>query len=471
MMARRESANARRAPVIGVALSTTRLAAVWTSATGSPETRQRAIDATGADGWVALRDALRDAVTDWRATYGDAACTIRVALVTPLVEVRTVSLPPVSDHDAQRLLARAAARHFLSANEPMVVGVSVPIDGDAGAVTRVAAATPQRLLRALRDAIAVGGGTLGDVMPALVTWSLGNATQRAAEGVLQVDDTRFELVRWQHGAPIAVRRFARPDDLDTLYNACAALDGAVTLMATNADRADISRALMERGVSVARAHGDAPVPHADDLGMLAAWRLATASWVAGAPALPLALSDDVRDTATRVVTSAGAARRRMLVAAGLLLVTAAGVYRVGVLRELRAVRAERAAMAPALDSLGLRARSNDPLAVDRAVREVARAVVPWSRVLATLGVVLPRDAHVLGVRAAGDTLELEGVARDAGGVFTALEQAGFTELSATAPMRRERSANGDVTERFTFRARAPHRRANTARPHVAEGRP
>jgi hypothetical protein len=29
----------------------------------------------------------------------------------------------------------------------------------------------------------------------------------------------------------------------------------------------------------------------------------------------------------------------------------------------------------------------------------------------------------------------------------------------------------DVTERFTFRARAPHRRANTARPHVAEGRP
>jgi hypothetical protein len=205
--------------------------------------------------------------------------------------------------------------------------------------------------------------------------------------------------------------------------------------------------------------------------MQAAWRLATASWVAGAPALPLDLSNDVRDAAPRMGTSSGAARRRLLFATGLLLIAATGVYRVGVLRELRAVRAERAAMAPALDSLGLRARSNDPLAVERAVREATRAIVPWSRVLATLGVVLPRDAFLLGVRAAGDTIELEGVARDAGGVFTALEQAGFTDLSATAPMRRERSANGVVTERFTFRARAPHRRATTVSPRVAEGRP
>lgn len=471
MMARRASANARRAPVIGVALSATRLAAAWSSATGSPESRECPVDASGTDGWGSLRDALREIIADWRAAHGTGACTIRVALLAPLVEVRTVSLPPVSDHDAQRLLARAAARHFLSANEPVVVGVSAPVVGDAGAVTRVAAAAPQRLLRALRDVVSVAGGTLGDVMPALVTWSLGHAPHRAAHGVLQVDDTQFELVSWQHGAPIGVRRFARPDDIDALHHACAALDGDVTLIATDSDRAAISSVLSERGVSVARAPSDASAPHTADLAMQAAWRLATASWVAGAAALPLALSDDVRDASTRTVTSWGNARRRMLFAAGLLLVAAAGVYRVGVLRELRAVRTERAALAPALDSLGLRARSNDPLAMERAVREATRAVVPWSRVLATLGVVLPRDAHVLGVRAAGDTLELDGVARDAGGVFTALEQAGFTELSATAPMRRERSANGDVTERFTFRARAPHRRANTASPRVAEGGP
>jgi Tfp pilus assembly protein PilN len=105
------------------------------------------------------------------------------------------------------------------------------------------------------------------------------------------------------------------------------------------------------------------------------------------------------------------------------------------------------------------------------VRNAARTAVPWARVLATLGVTLPLDAHVTALRAMGDTIELEGAARDAGGVFTALEQARFTELSATAPLRRERTADGVTVERFTFRARVPKRRVHTPTARVAERAP
>lgn len=471
MVAARASAPAVRAPAIGVALSATRLVATWWAVNGSLETRELPVDATGADAWFGVREALREAISGWRASWGDASCTVRVALLAPLVEVRTVSLPPVSAHDAQRLLARAAARYFLSTSEPVTVGVSTPVTVNADAMTCVAAAAPIRLVRALRDAVTAAGGTLGDIMPALVTWSLGDAPRRAPHGVIDVGEALFELVTWRNGAPVGVRRFARPDDLPALCDACATLDGAVTLIAADSDHAAIASSLAQHGISLARAHADAHAPITSSIAARAAWRLATVPWHATADALPLALPDSERETPRRPSAAWSASQRRLWVASALLLLAAAGVYRVGVLRELQAVRAERAAIAPALDSLGVGARSNDPLALERAVREAARTTVPWARVLATLGVVMPRDAHVIGLRAMGDTIELEGAARNAGGVFAALEQARFTELSATAPVRRERSANGAITERFTFRARVPQPRVTTPNPRLAEGTP
>lgn len=471
MVAPRSAATSVRTPVLGVALSANRCVATWAAADGTLNTRDLPIDTTGADAWSALHDAMRQVLDGVRAVRSDDACTVRVALLAPLVEVRTVTLPPVSTHDAQRLLARAAARHFLSVTESMVVGVSTPVAVDGGATTRVAAAVPARLLRAIRDAVTAAGGTLGDVVPALVTWPLGDAPRRAPFAVIEVSDHLFELVTWQHGAPVAVRRFARPDDLSALGDACAAQGDPVTLIAADPAGAAIETALTQRGVSLARADADAPASRTSSAAARAAWRLATMPWLANAEALPLALADTDRDTAPRSGASSSVWQRRMLLAAGLLLLATAGVYRVGVLRELQAVRAARATLAPVLDSLGLRARADDPFALERTVRATARTAVPWARVLATLGVTLPRDAHLLSVRATGDTIVLDGAARDAGAVFAALERARFADLAATAPVRRERSATGEVTERFTFRARVPQRRATTPSAHVAEGTP
>lgn len=463
--------TAARAPVVGVALSANRLVAAWTLSDGALDTRDLAVDTSGADGWSTLHAALHQVLDGWRATWRDRPCTVRIAMLAPLVEVRTVSLPPVSNHDAQRLLARAAARHFLSATEPVVVGVSSPTAADGGVTTRVAAAASVRLLRAVREAVTAAGGTLGDVVPALVTWSLGDIAGRAPHGVVEVSDSLLELVTWQDSAPTAVRRFARPDDLLSLCDACVALRGAVTLIAEQPEDAAIAQALTQHGVSLTRAPANTPEPATRSAAMRAAWRLATTPWLANAEALPLALSDSAHESLAPSVAASGASRRRVLLVAGLLLLAAAGVYRVGILRELQAVRAERAAMAPSLDSLGLRARTDDPLAVDRAVRASARTAVPWARVLATLGVTLPRDAHLLAVRAMGDTIVFDGLARDAGAVFASLEQARFTDVTAAAPVRRERSVSGDVTERFTFRARVPHRRADTPSPRMAERTP
>ncbi len=467
----RASSPTVRAPVVGVALSASQMVTTWTAPNGTLDTREVPIDTTGGDVWVSLRDGLRAAIDGWRTAWRDGACTVRIALLPPLVEVRTVSLPPVSTQDAQRLLVRAAARHFLSATEPVAVGVSTPVGVEGDGVTRVAAATSMRLLRALREAVTTAGGTLGDVVPALAAWSLGEAAQRGPHGVIEVGEHLVELVTWQYAAPIAVRRFARADDLSALREACASLDGPVALVATDAEGSLITSALAQRGLSITPAHPDAPAQATSSAAARAAWRLATVPWIPNAEGLPLTLSDRAHDASSRSAALSRTSRGRVLVATGLLLLAAAGVYRVGIVRELQAVRAERAAMAPALDSLGLRARANDPLAVERAVHAAARTAVPWARIMATLGVTLPRDAHLLGVRAMGDTIELDGAARDAGAVFAALEQARFTELSAAAPVRRERSANGDVTERFTFRARVPQRRARTPSPRVAEGTP
>jgi hypothetical protein len=471
VVARRPASERRRAPIVGLAVATNQLVASWQTPDGSVVTHERRVDTSGRDGWSALRTTLREALTEWRASWGTDTFTVRVAMLAPLVDVRTVSVPPVSSHHARRLLARAASRHFLTASEAVTVGVAPPVTDGAGTTTRVAAAVPARLGRAVREAIVEAGGMAGDMVPALALWPSGDSAHRSAHGVIEVRDDLFELVTWQRGAPITVRRFARPDDLPSLREACEALEGVTSLIVSDAERTDVSRACTELGMRLSAAHADAPTAVRSSAAARAAWRLATAPWDANADALPLALTDDLHDTPTRSRSAHGSAHRRALLAAGLLLVASAGVYRVGVMRELSAVRAQRAVIAPTLDSLGLRAQANDPMATARAVRESAVTAVPWARVMATLGLVLPREAHVLALRASGDTLELEGLARDAGAVFSALEQARFTELAAVAPVRRERSAGGEVTERFTFRARVPVRGARRDDARLAEGAP
>ena len=65
---------------------------------------------------------LRQTFKELRARCGRVRATVDVALVPPLVEVRTVALPPLREDERQRVLARDARRYFVGLSDPVVVG-------------------------------------------------------------------------------------------------------------------------------------------------------------------------------------------------------------------------------------------------------------------------------------------------------------------------------------------------------------
>ncbi len=97
----------------------------------------------------------------------------------------------------------------------------------------------------------------------------------------------------------------------------------------------------------------------------------------------------------------------------------------------------------ARDSLGTTARG---LA---ALERLEVANPRWSGFVADLADYLPHDAHLVALRAAGDSAVLEGVAIQAAGVFQALQQIPQVgAVRAEAPIRQDAAADGSVHEQF-----------------------
>src|ERR1051325_2255474 len=73
----------------------------------------------------------------------------------------------------------------------------------------------------------------------------------------------------------------------------------------------------------------------------------------------------------------------------------------------------------------------------------------WSAFLTNVADFLPRDAHLVALRAAGDSAVLEGVAQQAAGVFEALQQMPrLAGVRAGAPIQRDVLPDGSVREHF-----------------------
>jgi len=407
-------------PVYGVALSSTDMVAVRTSSARSaaPVRWRTPLPPITGSTWPGLRDAVRRLVAEVSPDTRDAAPRLRIALLSPLVEVRAVTIPPVADDDARRLLARAASRHFLDVRDPVVVGVAPSVVREAapGAriATRLAAAVPLRLLRALHDAVREAGAEVEVVVPAIAAWcrtSTGTVALRVPQPEWQ------ELVVASAGTPVSVRRFRLAGDEAAITEAVGALS-----MQVMTDPAEAAAAALV-------AHGS-PETSGDR----------SASW-------PMAFSL----TPEAGTPSAGTTSRTTMlaVAAGALVLAAIGLQEVDVRRELAAIRAERARLASAMGGRG----SAD------ATREVAQALdalpdTRWAAALVRITAALPDDAHLTRVQARGDTLMLVGVATRAASAFAALASVPeFARIEATAPVRRETTTDDEVVERFAFAVR------------------
>jgi Tfp pilus assembly protein PilN len=145
---------------------------------------------------------------------------------------------------------------------------------------------------------------------------------------------------------------------------------------------------------------------------------------------------------------------RIAVAAGLLLMLAGALQLWDVRRELAAVRAERDALRPQL-SVTLVGRTT----VETAFRQLAvlgqagRDAPQWSVVIGGISEELPFESYLTGFRGRADTVGIDGLALSAARVFDAIEAVPqLSSVRASAPVRRETSAEGEALERFQLTA-------------------
>ena len=333
---------------------------------------------------------------------------LSVALLPDLCQIRQVSLPPLREDERRQVIARHVARHFPGVSVPQALGTALAPEGGL-----IVATAPLAVVEGIEQATAAMGWHLAGIRPAEAAWAVaGEAESPGVERVVVALADRVEVLQAQRGSVTAVRRI--PNVLaDAKCRAQLTQEpSTVTLVSPEA----LAAAFADR---------------------------------TGNPAIVSAARWEGGRLGVRRLT------RRFAAAACVLLLLSAGVQWWGAERALAMLRAERAADAPDVaEALGRRqevARLREQYALLRPDGPGARR---WSQVLSVVADRLPRTAYLTVFRGTGDSLALEGVAREAGPVLDALREApSVAALRATAPIRRETRNDGTAVERFALGAR------------------
>jgi len=179
--------------------------------------------------------------------------------------------------------------------------------------------------------------------------------------------------------------------------------------------------------------------------------VAAATFVQPDDALTL-LTEDAAEVRAR----AGRRLTTMIFAASIVLLVGAALMELwGVKRELAAVQAERARIRPQLQST-LSGRttfeaSNRKLS---SLFEAQRETPYLSGVIASITDALPQGAYLLSFRARRDTLILDGLAKNSGEAFSALEAIpGLANVKSVGGVQRQLQDDGTALEHFTVQAR------------------
>jgi hypothetical protein len=414
------------------------------------ELRMRPLEPLGDSAtWPDLAEALR-ALRDEVAPDGGS---LAIALLPPLVRLRRVDLPPLTDSETRTVIERSAAKYFTGVREPQAVAASRVVHRLRRSGTVIAAATPARLVSAVLHAARAAGWTVSSIVPAHAAWVAGARAQwgelgrEAAQlGVLAEGST--ELLRLEHGQIAAVRQFAAAR-VDQLVEAVVETGGGgaplpLLTIGPEERRQQLVAPLAERGVQLGerverwRAMSESPEAMA-------------AAFAADAATLDLipAQAHAARDALgrRRAVTLA--------VAAALFLIIGAAARLWDARRELAVVQARREEIRGAVSG-ATEARGSIELLQRRlaALEPIESRATRWSAVLAEVASYLPRDAYLVSVRGGADTLTVEGLASSAAGVFERLERApGILSVQPAGSIRRDVTDAGVALERFTLAAR------------------
>ncbi|MGD8276735.1 MAG: hypothetical protein PVH00_01860 [Gemmatimonadota bacterium] len=363
---------------------------------------------------------------------------LSVALMPPLADARLIRLPPLRRAEAESVIRRDAARHFVGGTGARAV-VAIPAAAEdrtqPGAVY-LAAAAPATLVEALHAAARSVGWRVRTVVAAHGAWLDAARGLRGGGTVLAVDGDTVHVMRAAGGRCVALRR-APAALAEAVLEAVGTEPGEALLFADPAARDSLKAILAGAGW------------HVDD------GRLATPSEAAASRA---------RNARLEFIAPSAAAERRErgrrnvvhAVAAAVLLVAAAGAVELwGLHRELDAVLAERDAIREQVEPLLATRDSIDRIdAAAGAVRNLATRSPRWTRALFDLALLLPQDAHITSLHTTGDTLVVEATADRAGAALQALRRAGsLSSIRLVGTVERDLEAGTTASEHFRFTAR------------------
>ena len=436
--------QASRTTVLGIALEARRLVAVTAGRGAAGAPRVLELEPIGDDGrWPALAEAL----AALRPAGGRAA--LAVALLPPEAQVRPLDVPPLGATELEQLVARNAARYFLGARDPQVVGVAHQGGRTRGPRAVVAGAVPARLVDAIEHAARDAGWDLPRIVAAEASWvaaahALWPGATRSDAHLLVPRGDRLELLRIRDGALAGVRRFRGLD----------------------ADAAALREALLDPDAASARVLLLGPVAVAARVQRLtgAAVDEVPAAWAALATAPEaMAAAFAAAGGALEFLSPQGRAARRAVArratigvfgAAAILLLVAAALQRVALSRELQRVEDERAALRSQVAEFV--ATQDLVSAVERQMAELNGAVTgspQWSRVLRSISRSLPPIAYITSLRGQADSLVVEGFATSATGVFQSLARdSKLVDVHSAAPVRSSFLDNGEPRDHFTIAA-------------------
>jgi Tfp pilus assembly protein PilN len=372
--------------------------------------------------------------------------TAWLCLLPPLARIRWIELPPVSDRDARRLIAREAGRYFIDAGAAQCVGVRRRRRRRTVDPRVLAVAADAELVDALERAVASAGGALGGIVAAHAAWSAvrhHEPNPPADPSVTIVAADCLYVLHSRGGQLVGQRRFALDClDADSLRAAVGPGPATPTVLAEEPARSAIAAMLQQTGP--------------DDTVHRVGPRRETPALAAAAAAAVAAGPELISERLIERARTRGRLRASVFAAAAACIVLAAGGLELwGVRRELHELGVRRAEIRQEVEQVSAARELLDEVNLRlSALAGLGQSAPDWTRVIADIAEHLPREAHLVSVRASGDTVRIEGVAADASAALGELRRVpSLANLAADAPIRRELREGEPTLERFFVVAR------------------
>jgi Tfp pilus assembly protein PilN len=454
-MGRTDDRKTPRRVHVAIALAPGRMVAVSGPASRAPEVLESELVPATRAGWPGLDEALVALAAELGASRG----TLDVVLLGRLAHAKVVPLPPVRRAELGTLVARNVRRHFAVRDEALVAdAVRVERVREGVPAATLAACAPEAIVEAVEAAAAAAGLKIGRIVPGAVALAEAvcarvPAARRGHVAAVARTFAGAEVVLLRGGIVEGVHPLTvgPADDADSLAARIVAM-----LQRTAEDRGRVDAVVVcgsEEGDldlrrALAGAEGAPPQPAAERVQHIPAEAVLAMGASLARDSVPALLPAAMIRARTRMQQR----RTQVLVAASaVLLAASAGFHLHGLQRELDAVLARRAEVAPAVRrAKETRAGVEEVRGRLAALARLEREATVWTTELAALARALPDSAHLTTLAADSAGVRLGGLARSASAVVPALEASPrLARVALAAPVRWEA---GDAGERFDIAA-------------------